>query len=221
MKPCWGRLGIVVGIILLSIRSASAEPVRITGGALDMSLTSGSLLLQGDGFLMNGGVTVGEGVFQPWLQCRLTPACVPGATLDLNARWSGSALRSTTATVRGEDFKDIGGATSTTSATVSFIATAIAPVFTGDTVTLTVPFIFQGEFVHFTAIERLVESLSGEGMVTVALQRNAGLGAWNYVAAKYEFQPIPEPATMLLTGIGMTTLWMHRRRRRLTNSSRV
>jgi hypothetical protein len=185
-----------------------------------MGLTSGSLLLQGDGFLMNGGVTVGEGVFQPWLQCRLTPACVPGATLDLNARWSGSGLRSTTATVRGEDFKDVGGITSTTSATINFTAAAIAPVFTGDTVSLTVPFVFQGEFIHFTAIDRLLESLSGDGMVTLALQRNAGLGAWNYVAAKYDFQPIPEPATLLLTGVGAATLW-ERRRRRTANCPRA
>jgi hypothetical protein len=200
---------------------AAAEPIRITGGSLDMGLTSGSLLLQGDGFLMNGGVTVGEGVFQPWLQCRLTPACVPGATLDLDARWSGSGLRSTTATVRGEDFKDVGGITSTTSATINFSAAAIAPTFTGDTVTLTVPFIFQGEFIHFTAIDRLVESLSGEGMVTLALQRNAGLGAWNYVAATYDFQPIPEPATLLLTGVGAATLWVQRRRRRTAHGSRA
>ena len=222
MKPCWGRLVLVVGVILLASRPAAADPVRITGGSLDMGLTVGSLQLQGDEFLMTSGVTVGEGVFQPWLQCRLTPACVPGASLDLNAHWSGSGLRSATATVRGEEFKDVGGATSSTSATVNFTASAIAPVFTGDTVTLTVPFLFQGEFIHFnSSFDRLVESLSGEGLVTLALQRNAGLGAWNYVAATYEFQPIPEPGTIFLSGIGVTALWAQRRRRRQTLCSRA
>ena len=101
MKSRWGRLGFLVGVILLSIRPATADPIRITGGYLDMGSTAGSLLLQGDGFLLTGGVTVNDGVFRPWLQCRLTPSCVPGAALDLDARWSGSGLRSTTATVDG------------------------------------------------------------------------------------------------------------------------
>ena len=78
MQRC-GRLGWIIGVILLSVRPATADPVRITDGALDMGSIAGSLLLQGDGFLLSGGVTVNDGVFQPWLQCRLTPACVPGA----------------------------------------------------------------------------------------------------------------------------------------------
>jgi hypothetical protein len=221
MQRC-ARLGWILAVILLSVRLATADPVRITNGALDMGSIAGSLLLHGEGFLLHGGVTVNDGVFQPWLQCRLTPACVPGASLNLNARWSGSALRSTTVTVDGEEFTDVGGANSNASASVNFFASAIAPAFTGETTTLIVPFLFQGEFVHFNAsFQRLVESLSGDGMVTLTLQRNASLGAWNYVAATYEFQPIPEPATLVLTGAGITTLWAHRRRRRQTNWSRA
>ena len=142
--------------------------------------------------------------------------------LDLGARWTGSSIRSATVTLNGETFTNVGGATSTASAIVNFTGSAIAPAFTGETATLIVPFLFQGEFVHFSpSFQRLVESLSGEGMVTLTLQRNASLGAWNYVAATYEFQPIPEPATLLLTGAGITTLWAHRRRRRQTNCSRA
>ena len=131
-------------------------------------------------------------------------------------------MRSTTATVDGEEFKDVGGANSNASASVNFFASAIAPAFTGETATLIVPFLFQGEFVHLSpSFQRLVESLSGDGMVTLTLQRNASLGAWNYVAATYDFQPIPEPATLVLTGAGITTLWAHRRRRRQPNCSRA
>jgi hypothetical protein len=220
MKPHWGRVGLLVGVILLSIRPAAADPVRITSGYLDMGSTAGSLLLLGEGFLLSGGVTVNDGVFQPWLQCRLGPSCVPGASLDLNARWAGSGLRSTTATVRGEDFRDVGGANSITSASVNFAASGIAPIFVGETATLIVPFLFQGEFIHFNAsFQRLVESLSGEGTVTMTLQRNASLATWNYVAAKYDFQPVPEPATILLTAAGVTTLLAHRRRRRHQQAS--
>ena len=56
MQRC-GRLVWIVGVILLSVRPATADPVRITGGALDMGSTAGSLLLQGEEFMLTGGVT--------------------------------------------------------------------------------------------------------------------------------------------------------------------
>ena len=51
MQRC-GRLGWIIGVILLSVRPATADPVRITDGALDMGSIAGPLLLQGDGFLI-------------------------------------------------------------------------------------------------------------------------------------------------------------------------
>lgn len=221
MQRC-GRFGWIVGVILLSVGPATANPVRITGGALDMASTTGSLLLQGEEFMLTGGVSATDGLFQPWLQCNLTPSCRPGATLDLSARWSGSSIRSATVTLHGETFNNVGGATATSSALVNFTGSAIAPAFMGETATLIVPFVFQGQFVHLNAsFERLVETLTGEGTVTLLLRQNATLGTWSYAAATYEFQPIPEPATLLLTGAGITTLWAHRRRRRQTNCSRA
>ena len=39
MQRC-GRLGWIIGVILLSVGPATADPVRITGGALDMGSIS-------------------------------------------------------------------------------------------------------------------------------------------------------------------------------------
>jgi hypothetical protein len=221
MKQRCGRLGLIVGVILLSVRPATADPVLITGGYLDMTSTTGSLLLQGEEFMLTGGVSATDGVFQPWLQCNLIPSCIPGAMLDLDARWTGSSIRSATVTLHGETFTNVGGATSTTSASVNFTGSAIAPAFVGETATLVAPFVFQGQFTHLNAsFERLVETLTGEGTVTVLLRRNATLATWNYATAKYEFQPIPEPATVLLTAAGITTLLARRRRSRRTNGPR-
>ena len=86
MQRC-GRLGWIIGVILLSVRPATADPVRITDGALDMVSTVGSLLLQGEEFILTGGVSATDGVFQPWQRCNLIPSCTPGR----NAR-SGRAL---------------------------------------------------------------------------------------------------------------------------------
>lgn len=221
MQRC-GRLGWIIGVILLSVRPAAADPVRITGGSLDMVSTVGSLLLQGEEFILTGGVSATDGVFQPWQRCNLIPSCTPGAMIDLGARWTGSSIRSATVTLNGETFTNVGGATSTASAIVNFTGSAIAPAFVGDTATLVVPFVFQGQFAYINAsFEQLVETLTGEGTATLLLRRNASLATWNYSAATYEFQPIPEPATLLLTGAGITTLWAHRRRRRQTNCSRA
>jgi hypothetical protein len=150
MQRC-GRLGWIIGVILLSVQPATADPVRITGGSLDMVSTVGSLLLQGEEFILTGGVSATDGIFQPWQRCNLMPSCTPGAVLDLGARWTGSSIRSATVTLAGETFTNVGGATSTASAIVNFTGSAIAPAFTGETATLIVPFLFQGEFVHFSS----------------------------------------------------------------------
>jgi hypothetical protein len=223
MKQRCGRFGVIVGIMLFSARPATADPILITGGYLDMVSTTGSLLIQGDdNFTLSAAVSATDGVFQPWLQCRLTPSCVPGAMLDLGARWVGNSLRNATATLHGETFTDVGGLTSTAGAAVNFTGSAIAPMFVGDTATIIAPFRFQGEFSHLTsAFQRVVESLTGEGTVTLQLQRNATLGAWNYTSARYDFEPIPEPATVLLTAAGITTLMVRRLQRRRTNGLRA
>ena len=222
MSARFGRLASMVGVILLSAGPAAADPVLITSGRLEMNVTLGSLQLQGDDFILTGLVSATDGIFQPWLKCNLTPSCTPGAMLDLEARWTGSSIRSATVTFDGETFTNVGGATSPTSATVHFTGSAIAPMFTGNTATIVAPFLFQGEFVHInSSFQRLVETLSGAGTVTVLLRQNPALATWSYVGATYDFAAVPEPATVLLTAAGVTALLARRHRRRQADGLRA
>ena len=64
MQRC-GRFGWIIGVILLSVGPATADPVRITGGALDMASIAGPLLLQGEEFMLTEGSRSTTASFNP------------------------------------------------------------------------------------------------------------------------------------------------------------
>ena len=63
-------------------RPASADPINITSGYLEMHPTFGPMVLVGDrGFTFSAGVDIVGGFFQPD-ECNFDPLrCTPGATL--------------------------------------------------------------------------------------------------------------------------------------------
>jgi hypothetical protein len=207
--------------VALAIRPAVAEPIMITGGSVQLNGFSGTVTLVGErDFSLAAVIGVSDGFFGPWLQCNLGPACVPGSELDLSARWTGTSLHGATATLDGETFTGAGALQSKAQVSLRPIGSVIAPAFDANTALVVAPFLLEGLFSYSNATGALItESLFGQGTVSLSLRSffrtDAGLPlAWAYTAAQYDFEPTPEPATILLTGAGIAALLRRRLRRR-------
>ena len=198
---------------------AGAEPIRITRGSLELSGTSGSqtgtvsLVGATRGFTLSARVNTSEGVFQPSEQCQQLPACMPGAPIDLGANWAGLGVVSKV-TLDGLTFTGVGSLTSDDSVAIEFIGSARAPAFGTGAAVLISPFQFEGQFGR--ALGGGV-SLVGHGMATLILTQSFGPNelspaAWRVTAARYEFSPTPEPATLVLTASGIAAVLLRRRR---------
>jgi hypothetical protein len=205
---------------------AQAEPIQITAGSLQLTRESGGAIgtvsLTGSerGFTLSARVGTSGGIFQPWEQCQAAPNCVPGAPIDLHAFWVGLGSVATV-TLDGLTFTNVGSLASDDSAVLAFTGSAIAPAFGTGAAALMAPFEFEGRFVRSMGGGA---TLFGRGMATLFLTQsfgpNEGLPpAWRVLGARYDFAPLtatPEPATFVLTAVGLAGLAARRRRR--TNS---
>jgi hypothetical protein len=202
-----------VALILLAapIRtSADPIPIAISAGTLEMTGASGTLSIEGErGFSFSGGVDVVGGVLGPWLTCL---PCRPGSPISLGSHWSGSDLRGTAA-LEGETYLIPRHA----SGLVDFFGSAgVAPPLEGTLATLVAPFLFEGRF-FFPGPEGLPgfsELVVGWGTATVVLGRQVDTPFWSYTSAVYEFDPIPEPGTLLLFGTALAGMALRRRMQR-------
>jgi hypothetical protein len=192
---------------------ATADVIRVTGGALDMGNFSGTLDITGErGFALSSRVDAVSGLYWPWMQCNV-PSCTPGTEVSLLARWAGSALGGSMS-FEGRTFDDVGGAISRASASVEFMGSFIAPPMAPSAVVMT-PFSFSGLFSVPDPMGpgSFLHSLVGAGTVTVQLVPNntslPGAPAWMVASALYEFSaadPVPEPATLLMVGAGIAAV---------------
>jgi hypothetical protein len=214
-----GTSMLMVAVFVLWSRTAAGEPVQltITGGQLQMGTFSGSLALIGErDFTLTAGVGVIDGFFGPWVQCNTVFGCTPGTALNFDAVFVGSSLRGTTVTIEGETFTNVTSAAATSGAAAFFTGSAVLPPFDSDTATVAGFFRLEGLFAYpvVGGEVRPLELLYGQGTATISLERHlvGPTGSWRYTGATYAFDPIPEPATLLLAGTGL--VWLVRRRTR-------
>lgn len=208
----------VLTFAILPLAPAQADPIQITQGSLSgRFVVTVELAAPEESFFLTGTGDAVGGLFGPW---RCLP-CAPGSLQTLNSRWVGSDFRGQ-AVIDGTTYVfpsgDLGP-----HASVEFLGTWLAPAFGGGlTASVTNPFLFNGVFTYpfDPALPGArTEQLFGHGLATVNLFWLESIGAWNFTGATYTFSPeqidpIPEPATMMLTGAGLAIIARRLRRRR-------
>jgi hypothetical protein len=212
---------IIAGFVAcLTSGTATADPINITGGSLDMNPSSGPLALSGNrGFTYLSHVDDIGGFFQLTDQCNGDPLhCTPGATLGLAAVFSGNDVTGT-ATLDGGTFESVGSLGSPSSLDAHFDGSIVLPPL-GASASVTAPFLFSGTFFHPIGTSPVVvaEILRGHGMATLSLTPNrAFAGSWHLDRAVYQFAhdpaaATPEPGVLLLTGVGLVAASVFARR---------
>ncbi len=227
---------IVVALLLLllaSVDTASATPIEIVSGYLDVthSPASGILVLIGEpasGFSFTGGWDFLSGTLGVFSDPPRSDTIE--ANRVLASEFSGSS------TIFGVSFPSnaFGGTGNEPWGSLTFVnIQSTFPVprieIPDVPIIITTPFAFTGSFVHKDSATDPghIESLVGSGVSTVTLMPGCqacsadGKDFWTFVEVRYDFiEPVPEPGTLLLLGSGLGGMlgatWRRRRRARPT-----
>jgi hypothetical protein len=214
-RTCLGTVSVLLLLALAAPQPAGADPVLITGGYLAMGSSRGDIDLIGQqGFRFAKPMSSIGGLYGPG-ECR---GCRPGDILSLTSHWSGKDLGGIVS-FRGDQYPIGGFQYLPNSLLIQFNGSVPVPAVAGDVVTLVAPFTFSGTFTFSPDLsqERHARvTLMGLGTATVRLTAMAGDGLsapyWEIHSSRYDFAPIPEPATLLLVGGGAVAAALARRR---------
>jgi PEP-CTERM motif len=190
-----------------------ADPIALTGGVLDLVVTTGGtggglVRVTGDrGFTFIAGM---NGFFAP----PVGNPMVPGTSIALEGRANGLDLTGS-ATLDGVTYTGVGGLDSAAQASLRFTTSpATLPSLLNPPSEITAPFRLD---LIFTPDGLVNHSLRGTGMATIFLDEDRGFDvpSWRVTGIRAELSsaaaPVPEPATLLLVAAGLG--WTIRRRR--------
>ena len=221
MRRNTGTILLILGIALAS--PAAAEPIRVLGGmTYDAAVDSAPRI---DLFSTERGFSLQSVPATPQFGPRCMGDCAPGDLVSIRASWSDQDLPGV-GSLDGVTFPLGMGSTVEGSALVDFNGPMwTAPAFTGAmTATMTVPITFFGLIRPPTPEGQnpIFNPLTGSGLATLSLSWNAPSEGWLLSGARYQLmadqEPVPEPATLLLTGSGLAMLWSRRRRRNFNSA---
>ena len=213
MSRIFGGLCTLILIVLFTPALSRADPIVVTGGTITVSGISGGPLgnLTGDNFSAGIGGS-GTGSFAPQ---RCFP-CLPGSTMEVTGLFAGR-LGSGSVNINGTMFTNVafGGLMLLNGGTI------VVPSVMSD-VTITVPFTFTANLnacpvdcffgpILFTV--QLVGSGTGTIELTFARLSSNGAPIFLFKTATFQFEEVPEPASILLFGGGLAVLTAKLRRR--------